>query len=149
MFRIGIRWNEKRRMTSSDATPPHAEYQARILFVEDEANARDGYVAYLTNCAFMVMPAATGEQALTLAFSWKPHVIVLDLGLPDIDGWEVARQLKASELTAAIPIIALTAATLPHERVSAMRAGCDRHLTKPCAPADLVAEIRRLIEDVV
>jgi two-component system cell cycle response regulator DivK len=70
------------------------------------------------------------------------------LGLPDIDGWEVARRLKASEQTALIPIIALTAADLPHERVSAMRAGCDRHVAKPCAPAALVAEIRRAIDHV-
>jgi len=70
-------------------------------------------------------------------------VIVLDLGLPDIDGWEVARQLKANPATIAIPIIALTASDLPRERVSAMRAGCDRHLTKPCVPGDLLDALRR------
>jgi two-component system cell cycle response regulator DivK len=93
------------------------------------------------------MPAATGEQALTLASTWAPDVIVLDLGLPDIDGWEVARQLKAASRTIAIPIIALTAATLWHERVSAMRAGCDRHLAKPCAPDDLVDAIQRCMKE--
>jgi CheY-like chemotaxis protein len=73
---------------------------------------------------------------------------VLDLGLPDIDGWEVARQLKAAPRTVAIPIIALTGSDLPHERVSAMRAGCDRHLSKPCAPADLVDAIQRGLDEV-
>lgn len=92
-----------------------------------------------------VMAAANGWDALTLASTWAPKVIVLDLGLPDIDGWEVARQLKATGATVAIPIIALTGADLPHERVSAMRAGCDRHLTKPCVPADLVDAIERCI----
>ena len=89
--------------------------------------------------------AATGEDALALALAWTPQVIVLDLGLPDIDGWEVARRLKAAAPTHTIPIIALTGADLPHERVSAMRAGCDRHLTKPCAPADLVDAIERCL----
>ena len=136
-------------MTSPDAVPIRAPDAVRVLFVEDDAGARDGYVAYLTRCDYTVMPAATGGQALTLALSCTPDVIVLDLGLPDIDGWEVARQLKASKQTASIPIIALTGSGLPHERASAMRAGCDRHVAKPCEPADLVAEIRLLSEHVV
>ena len=82
---------------------------------------------------------------MVLASTWVPSVIVLDLGLPDIDGWEVARQLKAGARTGAIPIIALTGSDLPHERVSAMRAGCDRHLAKPCVPADLVDAIERCL----
>ena len=85
---------------------------------------------------------------MILARTGAPNVIVLDLGLPDIDGWEVARRLKAASGTASIPIIALTGAHLPHERVSAMRAGCDRHLTKPCVPADLVDAIQRCMGDV-
>jgi len=118
----------------------------RVLFVDDDSATRTGYIAYLANFGYDVMPAATGQQALALASTWAPHVIVLDLGLPDVDGWEVARQLKAARVTAAIPIIALTGAGLPHERVSAMRAGCDRHLTKPCSPDAVVDAIRRLTE---
>jgi CheY-like chemotaxis protein len=93
-----------------------------------------------------VLGVPTGGQALTLASTWAPDVIVLDLGLPDIDGWEVARQLKSAAPTRAIPIVAVTGAGLPHERVSAMRAGCDRHLAKPCAPADLVDAIERCMK---
>jgi two-component system, cell cycle response regulator DivK len=115
----------------------------RVLFVDDDPATREGYTTYLANSGYDVTPAATGRQALTLASTLSPKVIVLDLGLPDIDGWEVARQLKAGSRTSAIPIIALTGADLPHERVSAMRAGCDRHLTKPCSPADLVDAIQR------
>jgi two-component system, cell cycle response regulator DivK len=115
----------------------------RVLFVDDDPATREGYTTYLANSGYDVTPAATGRQALTLASTLAPRVIVLDLGLPDIDGWEVARQLKAGSRTSAIPIIALTGADLPHERVSAMRAGCDRHLTKPCSPADLVDAIQR------
>jgi CheY-like chemotaxis protein len=117
----------------------------RVLFVEDNQATRDGYAAHLEHSGYNVMAAATGQEALTLASTWAPDVIVLDLGLPDVDGWEVARQLKGNPQTVSIPIIALTAADLPHERASAMRAGCDRHLSKPCAPADLVDEIERSV----
>ena len=127
----------------SKATP-----SPRVLFVDDDSAAREGFTSYLASCGYDVMPAATGQQALTLASTWTPEVIVLDLGLPDIDGWEVARHLKAAPRTTGTPIIALTASDLPHERVSAMRAGCDRHLTKPCVPADLVDAIQRCMGEV-
>lgn len=120
----------------------------RVLFVEDNAPTREGYTTFLMRSGYEVMSAATGRQALDFAVTWAPDVIVLDLGLPDVDGWEVARQLKAAPLTLAIPIIALTAADLPHERVSAMRAGCDRHLSKPCVPADLLDGIERCLGEV-
>jgi two-component system, cell cycle response regulator DivK len=125
------------------ATKPKSSM--RVLFVEDDLATREGYIAHLSTYGYDVMPAATGLEALALASNWEPNVIVLDLGLPDIDGWEVARQLKAGPRTGAIPIIALTGSDLPHERVSAMRAGCDRHLPKPCVPADLVDAIQRCI----
>jgi DNA-binding response OmpR family regulator len=118
---------------------------ARILFVDDDASARAGFAQYLTANGFAVTVAATGDQALSAAHTLNINIVVLDLGLPDIDGWEVARQLKASAVTAHIPIIALTGADLPHERVSAMRAGCDRHLAKPCQPTELLATITRLL----
>ena len=117
----------------------------RVLFVDDDSAARNGYMTYLAASGYGVVGSATGQDALTLANSWKPDVIVLDLGLPDIDGWEVARQLKAAPRTSAIPIIALTGSDLPHERVSAMRAGCDRHVAKPCVPADLLDVIQRCL----
>jgi DNA-binding response OmpR family regulator len=116
----------------------------RVLFVDDDSATRAGYTMFLAHFGYQVMPATTGEEALTLASTCAPDVIVLDLGLPDIDGWEVARQLKAGSLTATIPIIALTGADLPHERVSAM--GCDRYLIKPCSPADVADAIRRCTE---
>jgi DNA-binding response OmpR family regulator len=114
----------------------------RVLLVEDDAATRKGYCAYLTECGFDVTEAPNGHEALLLASAFSPHVIVLDLGLPDIDGWEVARRLKSAPRTATIPILALTGSDLPHERVSAMRAGCDRHLAKPCEPGHLLAAIR-------
>lgn len=130
-----------------NAVSTEVKQQLRVLFVEDDSSTREGYSAYLATCGFTVIPAATGAEALALANSWDPHVIVLDLGLPDIDGWEVARQLKAGERTVRIPIIALTGSHMAHERVSAMRAGCDRHLSKPCLPANLVAVIHTCVGD--
>jgi CheY-like chemotaxis protein len=118
----------------------------RVLFVDDDEATREGYAAHLASLGYEVLGAPTGRQALTLASTWAPDVIVLDLGLPDIDGWEVARELKAAAPTSAIPIVAVTGSDLPHERVSAMRAGCDRHLAKPCAPADLVDAIERCVK---
>ena len=118
----------------------------RVLFVDDDQAARDGYMTYLTACGYAVLTAATGQEALALAAGWSADIVILDLSLPDIDGWEVSRQLKAAARTAAVPIIALTGSGLPHERVSAMRAGCERHLTKPCNPPDLVDAIRRCLD---
>jgi CheY-like chemotaxis protein len=117
----------------------------RVLLVDDERAAREGYAQYLTGHGFEVRGASTGREALTSAAEWLPDVIVLDLGLPDIDGWEVARRLKAEEPTMGIPIVAVTGAALPHEQVSAMRAGCDRHLSKPCSPADVLDAIQRSV----
>jgi len=122
-----------------------SERAVRVLFVDDDHAAQDGYLMYLTGCGYDVLVAATGYEALAAATVWAPDVIVLDMGLPDIDGWEVSRRLKAASQTAAVPIIALTGAGLPHERVSAMRAGCERHLTKPCTPTDLVDAIQRCV----
>ena len=124
---------------------PAPDRAVRVLFVDDDASTRAGYAAHLTNLGYEVIGVGTGSEALTLANTWAPDVIVLDLGLPDIDGWEVARQLKSGTATGGVPIIAVTGADLPHERVSAMRAGCDRHLAKPCAPADLVDAIDRCV----
>src|SRR5712692_1281612 len=126
-------------------TPPASQPgpdEHRILLVEDHASARHGLAEYLSASGYGVLEAANGAEALNLAMTCTPDVIVLDLGLPDIDGWEVARAIRAAPATAAVPIIALTGAALPHEQASAMRAGCDRHLAKPCQPADLLRAIR-------
>jgi CheY-like chemotaxis protein len=115
----------------------------RVLFVDDDDATRTGYAKYLTGNGYDVIPASTGNDALTAAQTSEIDVVVLDMQLPDIDGWEVARRLKASPATAKVPIVALTGADLPHERVSAMRAGCDRHIGKPCQPVELIDAIQR------
>lgn len=114
---------------------------ARVLFVDDDDAARRGYAEYLTLHGHTVIQAETGERALTVAMTWQPDIVILDLGLPDIDGWEIARKLRAHATGANVSIIAFTGAELPHERASAMRAGCDRHIAKPCAPQELLQAI--------
>ena len=121
------------------------ELAARILFVDDDRATREGYAAYFDSCGYDVRATGSGNDALRFAVEEQPSVIVLDLGLKDVDGWEVARRLKADPITACVPIIAFTGAALPHERISAMRAGCDRVVTKPCPPAALLEEITKCI----
>ena len=118
----------------------------RILFVDDDRSTREGYAIYLESFGYEVRTTGSGQEALRFATTEPPAVIVLDLGLKDVDGWEVARRLKADAVTAAIPIVAFTGASLPHERASAMRAGCDRVVTKPCTPTELLAQITKCLE---
>jgi two-component system, cell cycle response regulator DivK len=87
--------------------------------------------------------AADGQVGLAQAAALKPNVIILDLGMPKMDGWEVARQLKANGATRAIPIIALTGHVTSEARQRALDAGVNEFCTKPCLPSDLVATIRR------
>ena len=130
-----------------DSMGPPSASALHILFVDDDRATRDGYSAYLETCGYAVMTAASGADVMASALEWHPVVIVLDLGLKDVDGWEVARRLKADPRTASVPIIAFTGADLTHERISAMRAGCDRYLTKPSAPSVLVEQIERCLRD--
>lgn len=100
---------------------------------------------YLSGKGFCVDTSGGGIDALGVAKASLPDLVVLDLGLPDVDGWEVARQLKSDEQTRDIPIIAFSGRTLQHEQMSALRAGCDVYLTKPCAPDKLLGTIRKLL----
>ncbi len=86
-----------------------------------------------------------GEDALDFAKSSSRDLVVLDLGLSDVDGWEVARRLKNDAHTRDIPIIAFSGRSMQHEQISALRAGCDVYLTKPCAPERLLDAIRKLL----
>ena len=123
------------------ANPP-----VRILFVDDDRSTREGYAVYPESHGYDVRTTGSGQEALRFAIQEPPSVIVLDLGLKDMDGWEVARRLKAEPATKAVPIVAFTGASLPHERISAMRAGCDRVVTKPCTPTDLLEQITKCLE---
>jgi DNA-binding response OmpR family regulator len=117
----------------------------QLLIVEDDANSREGYRAFLCDHGFSVHTLAGGAHAVDFVRSATPDLVVLDLGLPDLDGWEVARRLKSDEHTRQIPIVAFSGRSLQHEQISALRAGCDVYLTKPCPPDRLLSTIRKLL----
>ena len=103
------------------------------------------YAEYLRFCGFRVAEARNGNEALEQAFSLMPDLILMDLSLPGMDGWEATRQLKADPRTARIPVVALTGHALAGASEGAKRAGCDSFVTKPCLPDDLVVEVRRML----
>jgi len=117
----------------------------RLMLVDDDKNAREGYQIYLSGKGFRVHVFEGGADALAFAASESPDLVVLDLGLPDVDGWEVARRLKSGAQTRDIPIIAFSGRSMHHEQISALRAGCDVHLTKPCPPDRLLGAIEKLL----
>jgi CheY-like chemotaxis protein len=104
------------------------------------------YVEYLTFCGFEMSQAGNGLEAIQQALENPPDVVVMDLSLPRMDGWEAIRRLKADLRTARIPVLALTGHVLADFSRRAQDAGFDGYLTKPCLPEDLVTEIRRILD---
>jgi CheY-like chemotaxis protein len=116
-----------------------------ILVVDDYQDAREMYAEYLQFSGFRVAEARNGNEAIEQAFALKPDLILMDLSLPGMDGWEATRQLKSDERTKHIPVVALTGHALAGASEGAKRAGCDSFVTKPCLPDDLVVEVRRML----
>jgi CheY-like chemotaxis protein len=104
------------------------------------------YVQYLNFAGYRVAEASNGHEALEQAFAARPDLIVMDLSLPGMDGWEATRRLKADERTRDIPVVALTGHALAGHGKTALEAGCDAFIIKPCLPEDLAAEIRRILD---
>ena len=119
--------------------------QPLVLVVEDYQDAREMYAAYLEFSGYRVAEATNGVEALEQAHALNPDIILMDLALPKMDGWEATRQLKADARTRNIPIVALTGHALAGHAEGAKAAGCDAFVTKPCLPDALVAEIRRML----
>ena len=119
----------------------------RVLLVDDYPDAREMYREYLQFTGFDVVEASNGLEALQRAVDTKPDIILMDLSLPVMDGWEATRRLKADARTAMIPVVALTGHAVAGILEGAKEAGCDAFVTKPCLPDDLVAEIRRILQD--
>ena len=119
-----------------------------VLLVEDDLDGRRMYADWLSDAGFRVDQAHNGFQALERAFDSRPDVVVTDLNIPGIDGFELTRRLKQDARTRDVPVLAVTgyaAFALDPER--ARRAGCDGVLAKPCSPEDLEAAIRGLIRE--
>ena len=118
----------------------------RVLLVDDYPDAREMYSEYLEFSGFEVVEAANGMEALQRAVEEAPDIILMDLSLPVMDGWEATRRLKADDRTATIPVVALTGHALAGISEGAKRAGCDDFVTKPCLPEDLVKEIKKILD---
>jgi two-component system, cell cycle response regulator DivK len=116
-----------------------------ILVVDDYQDAREMYAEYLQFSGIRVAEAKNGNEAVEQAFALKPDLILMDLSLPGMDGWEATRRLKADDATKHIPIVALTGHALAGASEGARKAGCDSFVTKPCLPDDLVVEVRRML----
>ncbi len=126
-----------------------SETQARrplVLVVDDFADNREMYSEYLGYSGYEVIEARNGKEALEAAQARMPDIIIMDLSLPVMDGWEATRRLKADERTRRIPVVALTGHALAGHSKGARDAGCDSFLAKPCLPDQLVAEIKRMLE---
>lgn len=117
----------------------------RVLIVDDYPDAREMYAEYLQYSGFEVIEAGDGIEALERAADSAPDIILMDLSLPVMDGWEATRRLKADKATADIPIVALTGHALAGILEAAQKAGCDAFVTKPCLPEDLVKEIQKVL----
>ncbi len=120
-----------------------------VLIVDDALDNREAYAEYLRFRGFRTLEAATGAEAIEQARAHRPDVILLDLRLPDIDGLDVTRYVRASCDLQQSKIIAVSAAVFPADIASAMESGCDAFVQKPCLPDALVAEIERVLEEAV
>lgn len=130
-------------MSDPQQTDPPGQIPPLVLVVDDVAHGREIFAEYLEFRGFRVATAADGLEALDKAFELLPDIILMDLSLPQLDGWEATKRLKSDDRTKTIPVIALTAHALASAHDKAMAAGCDSVVTKPCIPRDLEAEVRR------
>lgn len=124
--------------------------KGRILIVEDNMDNYELVRIVLERAGYDVFLAVNGRDGVDAARAQKPDLILMDLGLPEMDGWNAAERLKASEATKSIPLYALTAHTLPGERKRALRAGCDGYVPKPIHMKDFlnVVEEALLVERI-
>jgi two-component system cell cycle response regulator DivK len=118
----------------------------KILLVEDNEMNRDMLSRRLARKGYEVVIAVDGAQGLQMARSEAPDLILMDMSLPEVDGWEATRRLKADAATAAIPVIALTAHAMTGDRDKALEAGCDDYDTKPVELPRLLEKIQALLE---
>ena len=118
---------------------------ATILLVEDDSTNRDIISRYLMLLGYRIVIALDGMQAVTLAQTERPNLILMDMRLPVLDGWEATRRIKAAPATCTIPIVALTAYAMEDERRRCLAAGCDDYETKPVEFPRLVAKIRAIL----
>ncbi len=118
----------------------------KILLVEDNDMNRDMLSRRLIRNGYEVFIAIDGQQGADMALSERPDLILMDMSLPVIDGWEATRRIKANEATRGIPVIALTAHAMAGDREKAMEVGCDDYDTKPVEISRLLGKIAALLK---
>jgi CheY-like chemotaxis protein len=139
--------SRKKKKSLLDQTTARIKGKPRILVVEDNENTRYAMQFLLENEGYLVDFADGGEQALLAAQHHKPQLILLDIMMPAMDGYQVSRMLKAQKQLAHIPVVALTARAMKGDRELALAAGCDDYLTKPFERKDILAVIERWLEN--
>ena len=117
----------------------------RILVVEDQEDNRRILRDLLTSTGYEVIEAVTGDEGVTMAETQRPDLILMDIQLPDLDGYEATRRIKANSALRHIPIVAVTSYALSGDDVKAQEAGCDAYVTKPFSPRALLAKIREYL----
>ena len=117
----------------------------RILVVEDQEDNRKIVRDLLSSVGYEIIEAVTGTEGVTVAGVETPDLILMDIQLPDIDGYEAARQIKANPALRHIPIIAVTSYALSGDEIKAIEAGCDAYFAKPYSPRKLLEKIREYV----
>lgn len=131
---------------SGSASDPNAEGSAPLILVaEDNEDNRLIAATMLRHVGYRVAEATTGAEAMNLARTLEPALVLMDVGMPDIDGWTATRALKSDPKTRNIIIIAFTAHALPGDRETARNSGCDGYLAKPIEPRRLAQEVARAL----
>jgi two-component system, cell cycle response regulator DivK len=118
---------------------------SKILIVEDDQANREMLARYLTLLGYRIVVALDGAQAVMLAQTEHPDLILMDMRLPVMDGWEATRRIKAGTMTSTIPVMALTAYAMDDERRRCLEAGCDDYETKPLEFPRLLAKLRSIL----
>lgn len=121
-------------------------YEKTVLLIEDDKDSRTVYGAVLRHSGYRVLEAADGSEGILLARHYRPDVIVMDLGLPRVDGWEATETLKSDPETSHISVVAVTVHVQDFYRGRAQLVGCDSFLDKPCTPTRLLGEITRVLD---
>jgi CheY-like chemotaxis protein len=142
----GERKGTGRRGGGKRSAAARAPAEPLILVVDDFQDNREMYADFFAFSGYRVAQAADGVEALERAYALTPDLIVMDLSLPGLDGWEATRRLKGDPRTRHIPVIAVTGHALAGHSQRAAEAGCDAFVTKPCLPEELVARVRTLLE---
>jgi CheY-like chemotaxis protein len=117
----------------------------KVLIVDDFEDNRAMYAEFLRYSGFEVVEASNGLEAIEKAKAHLPHIVVMDLSLPVLDGWEATRRLKGDPTTSHIPIVALTGHALEGHSQGARDAGCDGFLAKPCLPETLLETVEQML----